>query len=48
MIPKYEKLFDDEVKKFIRISESFAKKSAGESIEEIRKSYNEICLDIII
>ena len=42
MIPKYEKLFDHEVKKFIRISESFAEKSAGESIEEIRKSYNEM------
>ena len=42
MIPKYEKLFDDEVKKFIRISESFAEKSAGNSIEEMRKSYNEM------
>ena len=42
MIPKYEKLFDDEVKKFIRISESFAEKSAGGSIEEMRKSYNEM------
>ena len=42
MIPKYEKLFDDEVRKFIRISESFAGKSTGESIEEIRKSYNEM------
>ena len=42
MIPKYENLFDDEVKKFIRISESFAGKSAGDSIEEMRKSYNEM------
>ena len=42
MIPKYEKLFDDEVKKFIRISESFVAKSAGDSIEEMRKSYNEM------
>ena len=42
MIPKYEKLFDDEVKKFIRISESFAEKSASGSVEEIRKSYNEM------
>ena len=42
MIPKYEKLFDDEVKEFIRISESFAEKSAGDSIEEMRKSYNEM------
>ena len=42
MIPKYEKLFDDEVKKFIRSSESFADKSAGDSIEEMRKSYNEM------
>ena len=42
MIPKYEKLFDDEVKKFILSSESFADKSAGDSIEEMRKSYNEM------
>ena len=42
MIPKYEKLFDDEVKNFIRISESFAERSAGDSIEEMRKSYNEM------
>ena len=42
MIPKYEKLFDDEVKEFIRISESFASKSVGDSVEEMRKSYNEM------
>ena len=42
MIPKYENLFDDEVKEFIRISGSFADKSAGDSIKEMRKSYNEM------
>ncbi len=42
MIPKYEKLFDDEVKEFIRISEFFASKSVSDSVEEIRKSYNEM------
>ncbi len=42
MIPKYEKIFDDEIKKFIRISETFPKKYVGNSIEDIRKSYNEM------
>ena len=42
MIPKYEKLFDDEVKEFIRISGSFAAKSVSDSVEEMRKSYNEM------
>ena len=42
MIPKYEKLFDDEVKEFIRISEFFASKSRSHSIEEMRKNYNEM------
>ena len=32
MIPKYEKLFDDEVKAFIGISESFAAKSVSFSV----------------
>ena len=40
MIPKYEKLFDDEVKQFIRIAESFVSKSPSYSVEEMRKSYN--------
>ena len=42
MIPKYEKLFDDEVKKFISISASFTGKSPSDSIEEMRKNYNEM------
>ena len=42
MIPKYEKLFDDEVKTFIGISESFAAKSVIGSVEEMRLSYNEM------
>ena len=42
MMPKYEKLFDDEVKEFIHISESFAAKSASDSVEEMRKNYNEM------
>ena len=42
MIPKYEKLLDDEVKQFIRISESFVSKSPSHSVEEMRKSYNEM------
>ena len=42
MIPKYEKLFDDEVKEFIHISESFAAKSASDSVEEMRINYNEM------
>ena len=42
MISKYEKLFDDEIKEFIRTSESFAAKSVSGSIEEMRQSYNEM------
>ena len=42
MIQKYEKLFDDEVKAFIGISESFAAKSVSDSVNEMRKSYNEM------
>ena len=42
MIPKYEKLFDDEIKEFIRISETFAQEYVGNSVEDIRQSYNEM------
>ena len=42
MISKYEGLFDDEIKEFIRISESFAVKSVSDSVEEMRKSYSEM------
>ena len=42
MTPKYEKLFDDEIKEFIRISETFAQESEGNSVEDIRQSYNEM------
>ena len=42
MIPKYEKLFDDEIKEFIRISETFAQEHVGDSVEELRQSYNEM------
>ena len=42
MIPKYEKFFDDEVKEFIRISETFAQEYVGNSLEDIRQSYNEM------
>ena len=42
MIPKYEKLFDDEIKHFIRTSESFFKETVGDSVEEMRQSYNEM------
>ena len=42
MISKYEKLFDDEIKEFIRIAESFDAKSASGSIVEMRQSYNEM------
>ena len=42
MISKYEKLFDDEIKEFIRTTETFAAKSAGGSIAEMRQSYNEM------
>ena len=42
MISKYEKLFDDEIKEFIHISESFATKSASDSVEEMRKIYSEM------
>ena len=42
MTPKYEKLFDDEVKAFIGISESFTTKTVSNSVEEKRKSYNEL------
>ena len=42
MTLKYEKLFDDEVKEFIRISESFAPNLKSDSVDEIRKSYNEM------
>ena len=30
MIPKYEKLFDEEIKEFIRISETFAQEHVGD------------------
>ena len=42
MIPKYEKLFDDEVKEFIRISETFVQEHVGSSVGDIRRSYNEM------
>ena len=42
MISKYEKLFDDEIKEFIRISELFAVKSVSGSVTEMRQSYNEM------
>jgi acetyl esterase len=42
MIPKYEKLFDEEIKEFIRISETFVKESLSNSIEDMRQSYNEM------
>ena len=34
MTPKYENLFDDEIKEFIRISETFVQEPAIESIEK--------------
>ena len=42
MSPKYEKLFDEEIKEFIRISETFAKEHVGDPIEELRQNYNEM------
>jgi acetyl esterase len=42
MIQRYEKLFDDEIKEFIRISETFAQEYVGNSVEDIRQSYNEM------
>ena len=42
MIQKYEKLFDDEIKQFILISESFSQETVGDSVEEMRQSYNEM------
>ena len=58
MISKYEKLFDDEVKEFIRISEFFAGKSASDSVEKMRKTwlsymphktcFNRLCLKMCL
>ena len=42
MISKYEKLFDDEIKQFIRTSESFAQKSVSGSVTEMRQNYDEM------
>ena len=42
MNPKYEKLFDAEIKQFIRISESFSHETVGDSVEDMRQSYNEM------
>ena len=42
MISKYEKLFDGEIKEFIRISEFFAAKPVSGSVPEMRQSYNEM------
>ena len=42
MSPKYEKLFDEEIKEFIRISETFAQENVGDSVEELRQNYNEL------
>ena len=42
MIPKYEKLFDDEIREFIRISETFAQEHVRDTVEELRQNYNEM------
>ena len=42
MSPKYEKLFDEEIKEFIRISETFAQEHVGDSVEKLRQNYNEM------
>ena len=42
MISKYEKLFDDEIKEFIRTAEFFSAQTANESIAEMRQSYIEM------
>ena len=35
-------MFDDEIREFIRISETFAHEYAGDSVEELRQNYNEM------
>ena len=40
MSPEYEKLFDEEIKEFIRISETFAQEDVGDSVEKLRQGYN--------
>ena len=42
MSPEYEKLFDEEIKEFIRISETFAQEHVGDSVEKLRQNYNEM------
>ena len=42
MNPKYEKLFDAEIRGFIRISETFAQEYVGDTVEELRQNYNEM------
>ena len=42
MNPKYEKLFDAEIREFIRISETFAQEYVGDTVEELRQNYNEM------
>ena len=42
MIPEYENLFDDEIKEFIRISETFKQQHLGDSVEELRQNYDEM------
>ena len=42
MSPKYEMLFDEEIKEFIRISETFTKEHLEVSVEELRQNYNEM------
>ena len=42
MSPKDEKLFDEEIKEFIRISETFAQERVGYSVEELLQNYNEM------
>ena len=42
MSPEYEKLFDEEIKEFIRISETFAQEHVGDAVEKLRQNYNEM------
>ena len=42
MILKYESLFDDEIKEFIRTSEFFLAKSVSGSVTEMRQNYDEM------
>ena len=42
MNPKYEKLFDPEIREFIRISETLAHEIVADTVEELRQNYNEM------